>query len=446
MYLEHFGLRELPFGITPDTSFAFAGTAHQEALNTLLIALRSGEGFIKITGEVGTGKTLLCRRFLAELDGDFVTAYIPNPYLDPLGLLLALADELRIAFDRDNEQHHLVKALNHALLDYARAGKRVVVCLYEAQAMPLETLEWLRLLSISDREAQVVPGGAVRAAWMPAEDESVRQLQQRITTIKYFRRCRGGANITSATACALPVMSAIGVSPFRDDALYRAAPVCGWSTWPTRRCGGVRRGQAPCLKRTCANSTRITAAIGRSRCWQRRRTVCRRCRLWFRVSMSLNQVMRELEAATADPGLTRAAAVRAVGGAPGQCACVTADSRVGGSWRVRLPGAGARGKRSSPDAAATPSADFSAGSATQTTGPTDPIERRCDGAAPVSAQISLTTRSVRAGAAARSGETGRPSLLPATEPTVPASSPLIRQSLQPHPIRHCRRGNRAAFV
>ena len=81
MYNKHFGLREAPFSITPDTTFSFASGVFQEALNTLLIAARNGEGFIKITGEVGTGKTLLCRKFLASLDESFVTAYIPNPYL-----------------------------------------------------------------------------------------------------------------------------------------------------------------------------------------------------------------------------------------------------------------------------------------------------------------------------------------------------------------------------
>jgi type II secretory pathway predicted ATPase ExeA len=81
MYAAHFGLRELPFGITPDTSFFFGSPRSQEALNTLLVAARNGEGFIKITGEVGTGKTLLCRKFMATLGDDFVTAYIPNPFL-----------------------------------------------------------------------------------------------------------------------------------------------------------------------------------------------------------------------------------------------------------------------------------------------------------------------------------------------------------------------------
>src|SRR5438128_2280650 len=126
MYLAHFGLTELPFGITPDTQFAFAGNAHQEALNTLLVAMKSGEGFIKITGEVGTGKTLLCRRFLSAMGNDYVTAYLPNPYLEPRTLLLAVAEELGLSLQRYDHHFHLLKALNECLLTYAREGKPVV--------------------------------------------------------------------------------------------------------------------------------------------------------------------------------------------------------------------------------------------------------------------------------------------------------------------------------
>jgi MSHA biogenesis protein MshM len=184
MYLDHFGLNELPFGITPDTSFAFSTTAHQEALNTLLIAVKSGEGFIKITGEVGTGKTLLCRRFLAALDGSFVTAYLPNPYLEPRTLLLALAEELGTELPRDADQYHLLKSLNQALMDYAAQRKSVVVCLDEAQAMPLETMEVLRLLSNLETEKrkllQLVLFGQPELD-AKLSNPSVRQLRQRIS-------------------------------------------------------------------------------------------------------------------------------------------------------------------------------------------------------------------------------------------------------------------------
>ncbi|HLY96615.1 MAG: ExeA family protein, partial [Sideroxydans sp.] len=130
MYLQHFGLREFPFSLTPDTSFFFACSSYQEGLNTLLVAARTGEGFIKIVGEVGNGKTLLCRKLLATLSTDrrtttdigtqdggtsgryaakFITAYIPNPYLEPRSLLLALAEEFRLGVDPGIDQHQLLR-------------------------------------------------------------------------------------------------------------------------------------------------------------------------------------------------------------------------------------------------------------------------------------------------------------------------------------------------
>ena len=79
MYQQHFGLSEKPFSLTPDTQFFFNKNSHREALNTMLLALKHSEGFIKIVGEVGTGKTLLCRKLLSSLDEGFITAYIPQP-------------------------------------------------------------------------------------------------------------------------------------------------------------------------------------------------------------------------------------------------------------------------------------------------------------------------------------------------------------------------------
>jgi len=184
MYAAHFGLRELPFGITPDTSFFFGSPRSQEALNTLLVAARGGEGFIKITGEVGTGKTLLCRKFMATLGAGFVTAYIPNPYLEPRTLMLALADELEIPLERDVDQHQLLKAINLRLLELAGQDLRVVLCLDEAQAIPVESLEALRLLTNLETEKrkllQIVLFGQPELN-RKLELDSIRQLAQRIT-------------------------------------------------------------------------------------------------------------------------------------------------------------------------------------------------------------------------------------------------------------------------
>jgi MSHA biogenesis protein MshM len=183
MYKKHFGLHTLPFGVTPDTSFFFACTNYQQALNTLLIAAKSGEGFIKITGEVGIGKTLLCRIFMAALGNDFVTFYIPNPLLNPRSLMLALADKLNISLENDIDQYPLLKAINHRLLTLAREGKHVLLCIDEAQAISMESLDALRLLTNIGTEKrqllQIVLFGQPELDQNLKQHE-IRQLAQRI--------------------------------------------------------------------------------------------------------------------------------------------------------------------------------------------------------------------------------------------------------------------------
>ena len=221
MYLKHFGLTELPFGITPDTSFTYLVQYHQEALNTLLLALNEGEGFVKITGEVGTGKTLLCRRLLQTLDDGWVSAYLPNPNFDANTLFLALAEELGIKEAADLDQYHLIRRINHTLLGHARAKKRVVVCIDEAQAMPIETLEALRLLSNLETEKrkllQIVLFG------QPELDEKlrrpeVRQLLQRIA-FHYRLGCPKKSEIGHYVAHRLRVAGYLGEGLFSRGAL-----------------------------------------------------------------------------------------------------------------------------------------------------------------------------------------------------------------------------------
>jgi len=219
-YLKHFGVRELPFGITPDTSYFFACASVQEALNTLLVAVGNGEGFIKITGEVGTGKTLLCRKFLSTLGPNWVSAYIPNPNLEPRALVLAFAEELGISANAV-EPHRLEKEMMQRLLDIARQGKRVVLCMDETQAMPLATLEAVRLLTNLETEKrkliQVVLFGQPELDRKLASD-SVRQLRQRITfqhTLKALAR----QDVADYVAHRLTIAGYSGTALFSNGAL-----------------------------------------------------------------------------------------------------------------------------------------------------------------------------------------------------------------------------------
>jgi len=182
VYLAHFGLKQLPFGITPDTEFAFPSRSYREGINLLHFALSSGEGFIKVVGEVGTGKTLLCRSLLNELSDDWQAAYIPNPQMDPRELLLEIADELGAGAGA-KDISRLVKRINQRLIELAAAGRKVVLCIDEAQTMPRVTLESLRLLSNLETEKRkllhIVLFGQPELDEMLAR-HSTRQLRQRI--------------------------------------------------------------------------------------------------------------------------------------------------------------------------------------------------------------------------------------------------------------------------
>jgi len=189
MYLGHFSLREAPFSITPDTDFYYPHEGAQASLNMLLVSLRSGEGFLKVVGELGCGKTVLCRQLLKTLQDEFVTAYIPNPDMGPDDLLMAIAAELGLPLQAPVNRHQLMGELGACLLGHARKGRRVVVCIDEAQAIPVRTVESLRLLSNLETEKrkllQIVLLGQPDLDTKLARPE-IRQLLQRITFSEYL--------------------------------------------------------------------------------------------------------------------------------------------------------------------------------------------------------------------------------------------------------------------
>tara|TARA_R110001583_G_scaffold36_3_gene288 strand:+ start:6112 stop:7047 length:936 start_codon:yes stop_codon:yes gene_type:complete len=184
MYLYHFGLTELPFTLTPNTNFFLALEPHHEALAVLMTALKTGEGFIKIVGEVGTGKTLLCRKLLNEIPEHFVTAYIPNPYLNPDELRRAVALELGVKQAQRMSAQLLTQRIQNRLLELHSKGHSVVLILDEAQALPAQSLEALRLFTNLETETrkllQVVLFAQPELDQRLAQTE-FRQLCQRIT-------------------------------------------------------------------------------------------------------------------------------------------------------------------------------------------------------------------------------------------------------------------------
>ncbi len=184
MYLYHFGLTELPFTLTPNTHFFLALESHNEAFAVLMTALKTGEGFIKVVGEVGTGKTLLCRKLLNEIPEHFVTAYIPNPYLNPDELRRAVALELGVKQAQRMSAQLLTQRIQKRLLELHSQGHSVVLILDEAQALPAESLEALRLFTNLETETrkllQVVLFAQPELDQRLAQTE-FRQLYQRIT-------------------------------------------------------------------------------------------------------------------------------------------------------------------------------------------------------------------------------------------------------------------------
>jgi len=147
MYYSHFGLNQAPFKITPNTEFFFAGGNRGPILEALIYAITHGDGIIKVTGEIGSGKTMLCHMLPKRLPPHVETVYIANPSVSPEEILHNIAIELQLAVDRSAPRLKVMQALHDFLLRRYSEGKRVVVFVEESQSMPLATLEEIRLLS-----------------------------------------------------------------------------------------------------------------------------------------------------------------------------------------------------------------------------------------------------------------------------------------------------------
>ncbi|WP_020167065.1 MULTISPECIES: AAA family ATPase [Methylotenera] len=184
MYYAHFGLKEPPFKITPNTEVFYTGGKRGAVLDALIYAIINGEGIVKVVGEVGSGKTMLCRMLQTMLPEKIESIYLANPSVAPEDILHAIAFELQLKLPKNADRLKVMQVLQSHLLARHAAGKQVVIFVEEAQGMPIATLEEIRLLSNletnHDKLLQIVLFG------QPELDENlnqtqIRQLRERIT-------------------------------------------------------------------------------------------------------------------------------------------------------------------------------------------------------------------------------------------------------------------------
>lgn len=184
MYYDHFGLKQAPFKITPNTDFFFAGANRGAILDALVYAINNGEGIIKVVGEVGSGKTMLSRMLQTRLPEKVECVYLANPSIAPEHVVFAIAFELQLKFPQNTDRLQAMQFLQKYLLDRHAEGKQVVIFVEEAQGMPIATLEEIRLLTNletkQDKLLQIVLFG------QPELDTNlnatqIRQLRERIT-------------------------------------------------------------------------------------------------------------------------------------------------------------------------------------------------------------------------------------------------------------------------
>ncbi len=222
-YLQFYGLTEAPFNITPNPRFLYLSGKHLEALNHLLYGIRERKGFVQLTGEVGAGKTTLCRALLAHLPTEhFSTALILNPVLHPDQMMAAIATEFGLDV-RGKDRFQTLQILNYFLLDEMGKGRDVVLIIDEAQNLTNDLLEQVRLISnleTDDRKLlQIVLMGQPELRDR-LNDHSLRQLRQRIT-VRYHLRPLRFAEVKAYIRHRLQVSGANGAPNFSAAAVWR---------------------------------------------------------------------------------------------------------------------------------------------------------------------------------------------------------------------------------
>lgn len=222
MYLDYYGLSEPPFDITPNPRFLFYSAKHREAYNHLLYGVRERKGFVQLTGEVGAGKTTLCRAMLEQLDGRYATALILNPVMSPQEMVKAIALEYGLPV-HGLDRLETISVINQFLLQQVEAGKETVLIIDEAQDLTDELLEQVRLLSNLETDnrklLQIVLMGQPELRDR-LNNPRLRQLRQRIT-VRYHLLPLSRNEVNQYVEHRLHLCGGNGIPAFTRPALWR---------------------------------------------------------------------------------------------------------------------------------------------------------------------------------------------------------------------------------
>jgi general secretion pathway protein A len=222
MYRKFYKIQEKPFNVTSDPNFLYLSRKHREALSHLLYGIEERKGFLEVTGEIGTGKTTLCRALLNKLDGNTKTALILNPDLSQLQLLQAIVEDFGLTVEKKSKMH-IFKQLNKFLLEQLSCGNNVVLIIDEAQNLKGPILEQIRLLSNLETEKeklfQIVLVGQPELH-KKLDAPQLQQLKQRIA-VRYHIMPLERNEVKEYIEHRLAVAGSVGDIVFKDEAIDR---------------------------------------------------------------------------------------------------------------------------------------------------------------------------------------------------------------------------------